>query len=444
MTTPVQTANDTLIEIRGYASDPKLVGYQILTNYESTYWRALVGNDAWSLYEVLRSFCHEGNNVCRPSVNLLIDILGLKQRRVLTGWTTKVNGKDYNYPGLIEVLQQHRLVTAEVKGEGPEMRYLFHVNKTPGLLTRDQLHQLSTLLQRKHAELIERCQRATQEVEAKRRPPKVVTQEERRGSDKLSEGYDKLPGGSDKLSSKQYPYNTTHKTITVAEEEKNNNRSGASIANSDVVVALIEKGISKSVAQRLASHFTRERILEKVAYLEYLQQTHPEQVKSAGGWLRRAIEEDYVKPAGFVSNEEREAKEKARQQALEEQQRKFDTQMAQEEAEHERRHKIREKQLTLLKRRYKTSETEEKIWSETLTHLQAMSPAAVKVFLSDSVLLSLANSVAVIWLSSSYARQQVKREFGLALKRLLAKRLKVPYQKVMLTFLVSERPEEDE
>ena len=53
---------DIPIAVRGFITDPKFVGYQILTNYESSYWRALMGNDAWSLYEVLRSFCHEGKN----------------------------------------------------------------------------------------------------------------------------------------------------------------------------------------------------------------------------------------------------------------------------------------------------------------------------------------------------------------------------------------------
>jgi hypothetical protein len=78
-------ADSSAIEVRGYVTDAKRVGYQILTNYESVYWRALVGNDAWGLYEVLRSYCHEGNRSCRPSIKLLVATLGLKEKRVLTG-----------------------------------------------------------------------------------------------------------------------------------------------------------------------------------------------------------------------------------------------------------------------------------------------------------------------------------------------------------------------
>lgn len=446
MTAPVQNATDTLIEIRGYASDPKLVGYQILTNYESTYWRALVGNDAWGLYEVLRSFCHEGNNVCRPSVNLLMAILGIKERRVLTGWTKQVKGKEYTYHGLIETLQQYDLATAEVKGEGPELRYLFHVNLTPSLLPNKYLATLPEPLRKKHAELLERCEQAKRELQGKRRPVKVkvseeVSESEVRGSGNLPEGSDNLPEGSGNLPDKQYPYNTTQRTVTTIKNENNNSREAN--LNNDVVVALLERGISKGVAQRLANHYKRERVFEKIEFLAFLQEAKPNQVKDTGAWLRRAIEDDFAKPAGYISRGEREAAEKARQQAEEEQQRKFDTQMAQEAAELERRRNIREKQLSPLKRRYKTSEQEEKIWSETLSHLQAASPAAVKLFLSDSVLLSLVHSTAVIWLSSSYAREQVEREFGLTIKRLLAKRLKVSHGEVTLNFVFPGRAEED-
>jgi hypothetical protein len=150
---------DTPVDIRGYITDPKMVGYQVLTNYESGYWRALVGNDAWGLYEVLRSFCHNNNRTCHPSIRLLVTTLGLKEKRVLTGWTKTLKGKVYHYPGLIEILQQAGLVIAEVQGKPPKTSYLFHVNLTPGLLTEAQIQQLPAILQKKHAELLARCQR---------------------------------------------------------------------------------------------------------------------------------------------------------------------------------------------------------------------------------------------------------------------------------------------
>jgi hypothetical protein len=100
---PPSEIADTPIEIQGYVTDPKFVGFQVLTNYESTYWGALVGNDAWRFFEVLRSFCHQQKSTCYPSINLLLAILGFKEREKIIGRPTPkiVNGKKYYYPGLI-------------------------------------------------------------------------------------------------------------------------------------------------------------------------------------------------------------------------------------------------------------------------------------------------------------------------------------------------------
>ena len=68
--------NEIPFTVQGFITDPKSVGYQILTNYECIYWRALVGAEAWGLYEVLRSFCHGEETKCYPSIKLLCDILG--------------------------------------------------------------------------------------------------------------------------------------------------------------------------------------------------------------------------------------------------------------------------------------------------------------------------------------------------------------------------------
>ena len=166
---------DIPLQVRGYLTDPQRAGYQILTNYESTYWRALLGIEAWSLYEVLRSFCHEGHTTCFPSINTLLTILGFKDRSVIIGRAKPkiVRGKEYYYPGLIQQLQAHDLVVAEATGEGATLRYTFHVNLTPGLLTDEQLAALPPLLQKKHGELLERCAAELRRLQAKKVPPKV-------------------------------------------------------------------------------------------------------------------------------------------------------------------------------------------------------------------------------------------------------------------------------
>ena len=94
-----------------------------------------------------------------------------------------IKGKEYRYQGLIEILQQYELIIAEVQGEGVTMRYLFHVNLTPGLLSDKQLQQLPAILQTKHMELLARCQKEREELLAKRRPAKITE-----GSGNLPEG----------------------------------------------------------------------------------------------------------------------------------------------------------------------------------------------------------------------------------------------------------------
>lgn len=368
---------DTPVEVRGYKTDPLRRGYQILWNYENVYWRALVGSDAWSLYEVLRSFCHEKNNTCYPSINLLLAILGLQDRRVLTGRVKEVKGKQYKYPGLIENLQEHQLVIAEIEGEGPKMRYIFHVNLTPGLLNEDQLSQLPKLLQRKHTELLERCEQAKRDMEAKRRPPKVretaletlpspsrgpdegpapngsADPEQAEGEDEgavevepdniaaqahredEAEGYGKFPEGggygkfpegpdgpaegmgnsqrgmgnsqatSGNFPGEHYPVNNIKETT--AEEQKNNNRRSENIPNQNVVVALTDLGISERVAKRLANHYSQKRVLEKIDFLTFLQETDSRKINNPRGWLRTAIEENYGPPDGYQPKEQREA-----------------------------------------------------------------------------------------------------------------------------------------
>jgi hypothetical protein len=380
-------------EVRGFATDPKHSGYQILTNYESTYWRAFVGVQAWALYEVLRSFCHNGNNVCYPSINYLLEVLGIKQRRVLTGWSTEVKGKHYDYPGLIETLQNGGLVIAEMVGEGPMQRYLFHVNLTPDLLRPEQVAQLPALLQSKHTDMLQAHFAELAELASRRRPAKgqsattpaeppawldapafdaasfepppptnapatpnrtpsskrdkndaaqpvlplpplnkLQVEEdstknivEQGGVTNCQRGMTNCHRGSDNLSHKQHQYNNTQLTSATSTNAYNNNSGDSqqelqdltvdhrtnddnATTETDVVVALTELGLADSVVTRLTTRFNRQRILEKIDYLAYLEEYHPNKVKNPRGWLRRAIEENYGAPDGYVPAAERKSR----------------------------------------------------------------------------------------------------------------------------------------
>ena len=193
---PEQPDADAQVEVIGYKTDPLRRGYQILWNYESTYWRAYVGNDVWSYYEVLRSFCHDKNPDCKPSTRFLADILGLADYRQLTGrFRGKGEARRFTQ-GLMDKLQESSLAVVTEVGEGPELRYRYHVNLTLPQLTEDQLIQLPERLQRKHAELLKRCEKAKQELEDGKRLSKEQ-KESQKTANKMGEDMD--PGGADQV-----------------------------------------------------------------------------------------------------------------------------------------------------------------------------------------------------------------------------------------------------
>lgn len=418
---------DTPVEIHGYKTDPLRRGYQVLWNYENIYWRALVGNDAWSLYEVLRSFCHEHSKTCYPSVNLLMAILGIKQRRVLTGWTTEVKGKLYQYPGLIEVLQTHGLTVAEVRGEGPQMRYTFHVNLTPGLLTQQQLVTLPEILQTKHIELLARCAQAQQALEAKKRPAKAQTQRNDKGkggSDKLSHPYDKLSGGSDKLSHKHYPKNTTQETTTEPTQP-----DATPPHLTDVVVALKEFGVGGTIATKLVHTYPPEQIREKIDYLTFLQETNPTKVSNPRGWLRKAIEEDYGPPDRYKSRAQRrqEAEAKQAQQvqidsAIDEQERAWSPQ----------------DWRTWVVQKHHVSEEQQHTTNQLLAFYQKkIKPSVFLAWLSNTMLIALDEREGRIAVPSDHAHAWLSQEltppFDEALFQLLKRRVQVTFEVIAQT-----------
>jgi len=66
-------------------------------------------------------------------------------------------------------------------------------------------------------------------------------------------------------------------------------------------ILLIATGMTAKVAQRLAEHYSLARIEEKVGYLHFIQTHQPENVKNPCGWLRKAIEDDFAAPDGYLS-----------------------------------------------------------------------------------------------------------------------------------------------
>lgn len=256
----------------GFNTDPLRSGYQTLSNYESTFWRAYTGSMEWALYEILRSFCHAGKSECNPSILLLCSILGISDRRTLIGRTKRKEGKLILYDGLMEKLQRASLLYITVKGEGGGMRYTFHVNLTPSLLGEEQVSQLPDLLQKKHAELILRCEK-----------------KKSMGQSLSSVGQSHTQSGT--IPNKQNQLNNTQEQQLDDQE-------------SSMVEELVAAGIPKKTATGMVSVFGVKRIKEKLSYLLYIRRTNPYTIKSPHGWLRKAIEEDYDAPVGYLDPSE--------------------------------------------------------------------------------------------------------------------------------------------
>jgi hypothetical protein len=107
---------------------------------------------------------------------------------------------------------------------------------------------------------------------------------------------------------KQNPKNKTQhckKTQETTPSETANNSNQLEI-NKDVVVALTRLGLAEKVANKLTQTCSEELIQEKIAYLDFLQAEYPSKVQNPRGWLRRAIEQNYAAPDGFLPKEERE------------------------------------------------------------------------------------------------------------------------------------------
>ncbi len=96
------------------------------------------------------------------------------------------------------------------------------------------------------------------------------------------------------------------------DSEKNNNTGGETAT--EVVTSLRRVGVGEKASRRLISHYSSTRILTKIDYLNYLNETKPEEIQDPAAWVRRAIEDDYAPPAGYKPKAEREAKVVAREQ----------------------------------------------------------------------------------------------------------------------------------
>lgn len=163
-----------------------------------------------------------------------------------------------------------------------------------------------------------------------------------RGGKNLSSGGKNLSRGGKNLSlggKESFP-RSEKDTLERHQQQENNNNMRAqedpSATPDVVVVALLARGISRPVARRLARLYPADYVRAKEAYLDFLVDARPHEVKKPAAWLRKAIEDDYSAPDGFISPADREqaiAAEKRRNEALvAAQEREWEARAAAEEA----------------------------------------------------------------------------------------------------------------
>jgi len=74
---------------------------------------------------------------------------------------------------------------------------------------------------------------------------------------------------------------------------------------------LISRGVTPSVAADLVRDFPADQIAAQLERLDWLRETKPKRVKDLGAYLAEAIRKDFAPPAGFRSQDERAAAERA-------------------------------------------------------------------------------------------------------------------------------------
>lgn len=221
-------------------------------------------------------------------------------------------------------------------------------------------------------------------------------------------------------------YSSTTNSSTTNSYTTNNNNSDVdeennidTAMNQNVVVAslLQKQGVSGAVARRLAATFDEETIREKIEFVKFL--VAEGRIKNPAGWLRTAIEEDYAKPDGFLSQAEREKlvqlearREEAAAESTVRREEEFQRQTEErEQAEAEFEQHLHE--------RYGTSEKERELWRAVLAQGESQLSPSVFAILQTCYLLTLQQGVAQIGTETEYQYRQLQHPgTAIVLKRL--------------------------
>jgi hypothetical protein len=209
----------------------------------------------------------------------------------------------------------------------------------------------------------------------------------------------------------------TQQTV-VQQTVKQQQQQQSGLAKSGVVV-LTKLGMTKTVAERLASNYPWSKIKEKIDYLEFLSKK--QRVKNPIGWLRKAIEEDYSQPDEYKSEVKRITTQAKEKQHLQAQEKLLEEREQQQRALIQQKETDRIKQLEMLREQHHTTEQEDNLWHKVLSTLkEQVTETAFKIYLAQSVLLAIQDGQALIALSNRFAEDWVKQRLATTIQKVLA------------------------
>ena len=172
-----------------------------------------------------------------------------------------------------------------------------------------------------------------------------------------------------------------------------------------VVAALLDHGMSQRVSERLVRDHSPDYIAEKIDFLDFKLRRETDSVKRPAAWLRKAIEDDYDAPNGFVSAAERERQaneEIARKRAASEAQKAYS---AKAEEQQNARIAQQSQRLQRLFDRYQTSASDRAFWKRAEGRLAEMGIS--EAVTSSMQLVRLTEDQAVCHVMNAFMRQQI-------------------------------------
>jgi len=146
--------NNATLMRGGEPFDPSRHGFVRVHLYALYFWRPYLGNTAFSLWELLLSYCFGENDIAFPSLSRLARTLtNSDHSRAVVSGRRRSGGRS---AGALAVLEREGLVEVQRQGSGPRTRYRFRVVKALPLLRPDQVARLSPVLQADHIAWLQR------------------------------------------------------------------------------------------------------------------------------------------------------------------------------------------------------------------------------------------------------------------------------------------------